>query len=184
MKYQLDWLLEKVEQEERVKYLFFWGHQPSKDGSVQATCFSQWWAGHPFEEDGVVYPTAEHYMMAGKAKVFEDQEHWEKIIACETAAEAKKLGRQVRNFEAAVWEEHRCPIVIQGNQLKFEQHEELKTFLLGTKQRVLVEASPRDRIWGIGLGKNSEKAQHPSTWRGLNLLGFCLMEVRDLLQED
>lgn len=184
MNYHLNWLLDKVGQEERVKYLFFWGHQPSNDGSIQATCFSQWWVGHPFEEDGIVYATTEHYMMAGKAKLFNDQEHWEQIIACETAAEAKKLGRQVRNFEGATWEAHRCAIVTQGNQLKFGQHEALKTFLLNTKDRVIVEASPRDRIWGIGLGKNSENAQHPATWRGKNLLGFCLMEVRDLLGKE
>lgn len=184
MKYNLDWLLQKVALEERVKYLFFWGHQPSKDGSVQASCFSQWWAEHPFEEDGVVYATAEHYMMAGKAKLFEDNAILEQIIACETAAEAKKLGRKVHNFESHIWEQHRCAIVTRGNELKFGQHEELKAFLLGTGERVIVEASPEDRIWGIGLAKNNPSASQPTQWKGQNLLGFCLMEVRDLLSSE
>lgn len=182
MNYQLKWLLEQLEQEQRIKYLFFWGHQPSKDGTIQATCFSQWWAEHPFEEEGIVYPTAEHYMMAGKAKLFGDEEHWEQIIHSKTAAEAKKLGRKVRNFDKAVWEEQRCPIVIQGNILKFTQHEELKTFLLNTKDRVLVEASPPDAIWGIGMAKDHVNATNPAAWRGTNLLGFCLMEARDVLK--
>ncbi len=122
-------------------------------------------------------------MMAGKARVFEDEEHWEQIIACETAAEAKKLGRQVRNFQAHIWEKHRCDIVTQGNLLKFGQHQTLNDYLLGTQARVLVEASPHDRIWGIGMGKNNVNAAHPAAWRGKNLLGFCLMEVRDQLQK-
>lgn len=181
MKYNLNWLLQKVTLEERVKYLFFWGHQPTKDGSIQASCFSQWWDGHPFEEDGIIYTTAEHYMMAGKAKLFEDNEIWEQIIACETAPEAKQLGRNVRNFESSIWEQNRCAIVTKGNELKFGQHDELKTFLLGTGERVIVEASPRDRIWGIGIGKDHASAEQPVQWQGQNLLGFCLMEVRDLL---
>jgi ribA/ribD-fused uncharacterized protein len=68
--------------------------------------------------------------------------------------------------------------VIQGNLAKFSQNPLLERFLLETGTRVLVEAAPRDLIWGIGLGQNDPRAQDPATWQGLNLLGFALMEVR------
>lgn len=181
MKYTSKWLQTKVENEESLKYLFFWGHQPSKDGSITKSVFSQWWEGHPFSENGINYLSAEHYMMAGKARLFEDEEHLNLILNSNSPAEAKKLGRKVRNFDPQKWEEHRCDIVSQANFLKFGQHEELKSFLLGTKERILVEASPRDRIWGIGMGQNHPSALYPHQWRGKNLLGFCLMEARDRL---
>ena len=63
------------------KWCFFWGHTPAKDGSVSKSCFSQWWEGHPFECDGVTYRTAEHFMMAGKARLFMDDETLAKILA-------------------------------------------------------------------------------------------------------
>lgn len=178
MKYNLNWILQKVGSDEHIKYLFFWGHQPSKDGITTASCLSQWWLCE-FVVDDILYKSAEHWMMAEKARLFQDDEILEKIINCESPAEAKKLGRQVRNFGAAKWNAHRYKIVKQGNHFKFEQNSDLKTFLLNTKKRVLVEASPRDRIWGIGMSKNNENANHPNQWRGQNLLGFALMEVRE-----
>ena len=95
---------------------------------------------------------------------------------------AKKLGRQVRNFDHARWEAARFDIVVRGNTAKFVQNEPLQSFLFGTGRRVLVEASPVDRIWGIGLAADDPRAMHPEQWRGLNLLGFALMAVRDVLQ--
>ena len=182
MKYNREWLIEKLAQENtKVKYLHFWGHKPDPDGQITASCFSQWWDGHPFSEKGIIYKTAEHYMMAGKARLFNDTEFLQKIIDSNHPDEAKKLGRMVRNFDQKTWVENRQKIVTNGNFLKFSQHEELKQFLKNTNTRILVEASPRDRIWGIGMSKNHENAYTPSLWRGQNLLGFCLMEVRDLL---
>ncbi|MEM1136252.1 MAG: NADAR family protein [Bacteroidota bacterium] len=181
MKYDKNWLINELNKSERIKFLFFWGHHPSKDGSITATVFSQWWAGHPFVEDSIHYKTAEHYMMARKARLFNDEEMLTEIVASNTPSEAKKLGRMVKNFDQLVWEKHRCEIVIQGNYLKFSQHPELEELLMNTKNRIIVEASPRDRIWGIGIGKNNENAENPAKWRGSNLLGFCLMEVRDML---
>lgn len=110
------------------------------------SCFSQWWAGHSFDIDGVRYATAEHYMMAEKARLFRDEDTLSKIIAAKSPAIAKKLGRQVANFDDRTWLQHRWDIVVRGNGAKFAQHEELKTFLLQTGDRVLVEASPYDRI--------------------------------------
>ena len=180
--YNLKELQSDFQKGKKLKYLFFWGHQPSKDGSITKSVFSQWWIGHPFTENGIAYKSAEHYMMAGKARLFEDEEHLSLILNCESPAEAKKLGRKVRNFDPQRWEAHRSDIVTQANYLKFGQHEELKSFLLGTQNRIIVEASPRDRIWGIGMGKNNPSALYPDQWRGQNLLGFCLMEARDRLR--
>jgi ribA/ribD-fused uncharacterized protein len=180
MKYNINWIKQKAESEEPIKYLFFWGHQPSKDESITTSCLSQWWLCE-FVIDDILYKSAEHWMMAEKARIFQDNEILEKIINCQSPAEAKKLGRQVLNFEVEKWNEARYEIVKKGNHFKFEQNAEMKTFLLNTKNRVLVEASPVDPIWGIGLAQDSEKALHPSQWRGLNLLGFALMEVREEL---
>ncbi|MEO1450326.1 MAG: NADAR family protein [Bacteroidota bacterium] len=182
MQYTRNWLIQQADSQSRLKYLHFWGHKPAPDGLITATCFSQWWEGHPFDENGHTYLTTEHYMMAGKARLFKDDEMLVQILACESPGEAKKLGRQVRNFDQETWKMHRCDIVIQGNYLKFSQHQGLKTFLLQTGERIIVEASPRDRIWGIGMGRNNENAENPEKWRGSNLLGFCLMEVRDRLR--
>ncbi len=117
-------------------------------------------------------------MMAGKARLFRDEEAAERIVAVDHPGEAKRLGRQVRGFDQAAWEEARFGIVVDGNVAKFGQNPDLRAFLLGTGERVLVEASPRDRVWGIGLGARNEDAERPDRWRGLNLLGFALMEAR------
>jgi len=182
MKYDLDWLKNQHLQSAKIKYLFFWGHQARPDGQVSASCLSQWWKS-AFEVDQVQYKTSEHWMMAQKASLFGDQEIWQKIIECRTPGEAKKLGRAVKNFDQATWEKQRYDIVKEGNWHKFSQNEALKTFLLNTKERVLVEASPVDRIWGIGLAKEASGVEDPNNWRGLNLLGFAQMEVRDLLKK-
>lgn len=178
--YHITWLIDHVERGKRVKYLFFWGHQKSRSGVITASCFSQWWAS-PFTVDGIRYPTAEHWMMAQKALLFGDSVMHEKIITAKSPAEAKALGRHIQPFNEERWNANRFDIVVEGNYHKFSQHPDLAAFLLGTRQRVLVEASPVDKIWGIGLTADSEQAQNPRRWNGLNLLGFALMTVRDQL---
>lgn len=178
MKYSLEKL---VAQNIENKYVFFWGHQPSKDETITKTCFSQWWIS-PFVVEGITYKTAEHWMMAKKAELFNDQEILEKIIQANSPAEAKKLGREVRNYVDSVWLENRYEIVKQGNFHKFNQNPDLKEFLINTKERILVEASPVDSIWGIGMATDHKDINNPEKWRGLNLLGFALMEVRDELK--
>lgn len=162
------------------KYLFFWGHTAGKGGQVGKECLSQWYPA-VFVVDGVTYATAEHYMMAEKARLFGDEETRGRVIAAAHPNFAKKLGREVRGFDNATWEQHRFDIVVRGNEAKFGQNEVLRTFLLNTGERVLVEASPVDRIWGIGLAEQDTKAQDLEQWRGLNLLGFALMVVRSRL---
>lgn len=178
MTYNIDWL----KSQSKVDYLFFWGHQPSRDGSIIKTCMSQWWASK-FEEKPIIYKTAEHYMMAQKALLFNDIEAFERIISKDSPKNVKDLGRQIQHFDAEVWDKHKYQIVKQGNFLKFSQSESLKHFLIQTKSKILVEASPVDTIWGIGLTENSPKAMNPNDWRGENLLGFALMEVRDELNK-
>ncbi|MEU5722202.1 NADAR family protein [Micromonospora sp. NPDC047738] len=165
----------------RVKYLHFWGHRPQRDGSVGTGCLSQWWPA-PFTVDGRTYPTAEHWMMWHKATLFGDAEIAERILASGHPRRAKTLGRQVRGFDEATWTARRYDIVVAGSVAKFGQHDELGRFLLGTGERVLVEASPVDRIWGIGLAADDPRADDPARWRGQNLLGFALMEARATLR--
>ncbi len=181
MIYSLEWLIENFTKGKKAKFLFFWGHQKSKSGDLTPTCFSQWW-GAPFKVEGVTYKTAEHWMMAQKALLFGDKEAYEKILIAGSPKEAKAIGRQVLNYKEDVWTDKRFDIVVTGNLHKFSQHADLKAFLLSTKDRVIVEASPVDRIWGIGLAADNDKAENPLRWNGLNLLGFALMEVRDKLK--
>ena len=164
------------------KFIFFWGHQPSKDGTITKTCFSQWWES-AFVVEGIEYKTAEHWMMAKKAQLFNDEIHFKKIIEVKSPAEAKKLGREVQNYNDEIWLKNRYQIVKEGNFYKFSQHHDLKEFLLNTKDRILVEASPVDAIWGIGMASDHQYINNPKKWRGLNLLGFALMEVRDELRK-
>ncbi len=170
-------LLRALEAGTAPKYVLFWGHQPNADGSVGKGCFSQWFEAS-FEVDGQSYLTAEHFMMAEKARLFGDMETRASVLAARTPAEAKKLGRSVRGFDDVRWELARFDIVVRANEAKFSQNGALRQYLLSTGDRVLVEASPVDRIWGIGLAANDDRAMTPRAWCGLNLLGFALMEVR------
>ncbi|MDW7690845.1 NADAR family protein [Flammeovirgaceae bacterium SG7u.111] len=183
MKYDKDWMKEKYSNDGGVEYLFFWGHQPRKDGQIGMSCLSQWYE-REFEYDGIKYLTAEHWMMAEKAKLFRDKTILEKILNCNSPKEAKSLGRKVKNFEGKNWIENRERIVKNGNYLKFKQNKELWKYLDGTGDKVLVEASPYDKIWGIGMKNGDKGIENPINWRGLNLLGYALMEVRDKLRNE
>lgn len=182
MKYNLAWLKAKYENNETIKYLFFWGHQPSKDGSITKTCFSQWWL-EDFVVEDITYPSAEHWMMACKARLFNDNEVLEKVLQSKSPPEAKKLGRQVKKFMPATWDNHKYEFVKQGNLHKFGQNQALLAFLLQTNDRIIVEASPVDDIWGIGMAADDPAIENPLQWKGENLLGFALMEVRDILSK-
>lgn len=165
---------------ERLKFLFFWGHRPPRGGGVGPGCLSQWWPA-PFTVDGVTYPTAEHWMMAGKARLFGDAAAERRAVAAGHPREAKLAGRSVRGFDEETWARHRFALVVQGCVLKFGAHPELREYLLTTGRRVLVEASPLDAVWGIGLAADDERAADPARWPGLNLLGFALMAARQRL---
>ncbi|ECL1964713.1 NADAR family protein [Listeria monocytogenes] len=181
----MDFTLEKIQHKyrkgEKLKYIFFWGHQPAEDGKISKSCFSQWWICS-FKVDGVEYNCAEQFMMAEKAKLFNDMEMREKILAAKHPKQAKDFGRLIRGFQEDIWLKNRFNIVMRANQAKFSQNEELKKFLMQTKKRILVEASPVDKIWGIGMAADNKNVENPLYWKGLNLLGFALMAVRDELE--
>ncbi|MCO7225190.1 NADAR family protein [Pleionea sp. CnH1-48] len=177
----IEQLQAQVNANQKFNYLFFWGHQ-QKDNKITQSCFSQWYEAS-FEVKGIAFKTAEHFMMAEKAKLFGDQVHYDKIIHATNPGDAKALGRQVRGYEDERWIAHRFDIVVQANLEKFSQNPALSEYLLGTGKKVLVEASPVDRIWGIGLAADDPKALNPNSWCGLNLLGFALMEVRQQLSK-
>ncbi|RSK37584.1 NADAR family protein [Hymenobacter metallilatus] len=174
----VDSLLHYLQAGELVKYLFFWGH--TSKGGIGKEVFSQWYPA-PFTLDGDTYATTEHYMMAEKARLFQDEATRQAIMQAPHPDVAKRLGRKVQRFEEARWNAARFDIVGRGNKAKFSQHPALRQFLLGTGTRVLVEASPVDAIWGIGLAQDHPQATNPAEWPGLNLLGFALMEVRSNL---
>lgn len=173
-------LMDAIRQGVHPKYVFFWGHTPKTPDKIDEACLSNWFPAG-FTLDGVEYATAEHYMMAEKARLFGDMAMRERILAADGPGEAKHLGRNVSGFDEEVWVRHRFDIVAAGAEAKFAQNEALGEFLRGTGEAVLVEASPHDRIWGIGLARNTRSATHPVDWRGLNLLGFALMEARGRL---
>ena len=181
MKYSINWLQNQIEQGDHFNYFFFWGHTQKQEGVIDKSCFSQWFPS-PFEVDGINYKTAEHWMMAKKAELFKDEEALQKILVAEKSAEVKAIGRTVKNFYPVTWNASAYSIVVEGNMHKFKHEQQMKSFLLQTGSAIIVEASPADAIWGIGLPQDAEDAMNPSKWRGTNLLGFALMEVRDLLK--
>jgi ribA/ribD-fused uncharacterized protein len=181
MKYSIDWLKGQVAKGTEIKYNFFWGHTPKIPGATDKSCLSQWFPA-VFTVEGIVYPTAEHWMMAEKARLFKDEEALSAILKTPKPGTAKALGRTVRNFDKTIWDAKAYHIVVEGNVHKFSQNESMKNLLMTTGNTVIVEASPRDRIWGIGMGQENKNAQDPHTWRGKNWLGFALMEARDKLK--
>lgn len=167
------------------EYLLFWGHTPPKDGGIGRHVLSQWWPARIHDAvEGCTYLSAEHYMMAGKARLFGDEGTRAAILAAATPAQAKALGRTVRGFDEQVWERERFRLVCAASVAKFAQDRNLHTYLVDTGDAVLVEASPVDRIWGIGLAAADPRARQPAEWQGLNLLGFALMHARTHLLSD
>lgn len=170
-----------VEQGKSFTWRFFWKPTLREDGATDDACFSQWWQSD-FVVDGIRYQTAEHWMMAGKARLFRDEEVLEEILAVNDPRTVKALGRKVRNFDEDTWKKHRFDLVVDGNIAKFSQEPSLLQHMRETGDAVLVEASPLDRIWGIGMGESNIHAVNPARWQGLNLLGFALMKARHSLR--
>ena len=160
-------------------FVFFWGHTDCPHNDPHA-CLSQWHPS-PFFLNGVFYNCAEQYMMAEKARLFADEQALQQIMASYNPLAIKKLGRTVRNFDATTWQAHCYDIVVKGNMAKFTQSPHKGEILLSTGNKIIAEASPYDTIWGIGLAADDPRALRPGEWPGSNLLGFALMEVRDIL---
>jgi ribA/ribD-fused uncharacterized protein len=164
------------------EFRLFYGHRPGRPGAVDQACLSQWWEAHPFVIGRATYPTAEHWMMAAKARLFKDSAGQERILRARGPAEAKRLGREVKGFDDQAWSACAGRLVVAGNLAKFSNHPDLARYLLSTGDAVLVEASPTDRIWGVGLCREDARASDPRSWRGENRLGFALMNVRQTLR--
>ena len=177
MKYTIEIIKEIARKNPGIPVIYFWGHTPNPKKMTTA-CFSQWYPC-AFEVDGITYNCAEQYMMAEKARVFNDEEVLSKILVTSNPKDIKALGREVKNFDAMKWSSVSKDIVVKGNLHKFAQNMDLFHFLHETGNKVLVEASPYDTIWGIGMQESDEGIINPHNWKGLNQLGFALMEVRD-----
>lgn len=181
MKYSIETIKKIVSRNPETAIVYFWRHIPDPN-KMTAACLSQWY-DCCFCVNGVKYHTAEQYMMAGKAKLFKDDEICGEIMTASTSQEYKSLGRKIRDFNQELWDAHKFDIVVEGNKAKFSQNPDLKDFLLSTGDAILVEASPYDKIWGIGLDRESAQMCSVEQWQGENLLGCALMEVRDWLSE-
>lgn len=153
------------------QFTFFWGGP-----------FSQWAKAQFTDDRGITYNCAEQFMMAHKALLFGDNIRYGGIMSTSDPKLQKIHGRKVLNFDADQWNKVARQIVIQGNLLKFSQNPEFKAALMKTAGTTLVEASPYDKIWGIGLRENDPRAQNRETWQGTNWLGEALTEVRERLK--
>lgn len=151
-------------------HLYFWG-----------TYLSNWYRCS-FKDSQFTYLSSEAYLMAKKALLFNDVESAQKIVNTSDPKAQKALGRLVRGFSEELWNQHKFEIMVQGLLLKFEQNESLKKQLLSTGEKVLVEGSPYDRIWGVGLHYTDLLILDESKWMGENLLGKALMEVRSQIK--
>ncbi|PZO08525.1 MAG: DUF1768 domain-containing protein [Alphaproteobacteria bacterium] len=143
--------------------------------------FSQWHATD-LTLNGERYCTAEQWMMVSKARLFDDHIAAALILETDDPAKQKRLGQTVQNFQSSVWDKAKLGIVFAGNYAKFSQNKGAARQLLSTAPAMLVEANPRDWIWGVGLAIDDPQVGDPSCWRGSNLLGRILTKVRSELE--
>jgi ribA/ribD-fused uncharacterized protein len=144
--------------------------------------FSQWYRGQ-FEIGGIKYNCAEQYMMSQKALLFGDREAYDKIMKSHDPSTQKATGKKVRNFDKDKWEKVCRKIVYDANYAKFSGGT-MKAILLSTGDKEIVEASPTDTIWGIGLAEGDPRCLDKTQWRGTNWLGIAIMEVRDTFRKE
>ncbi|MEQ3554444.1 NADAR family protein [Pseudonocardia nematodicida] len=165
----------------RPGFTTFWSSTPAPGQDTGPWVLAQWYRS-PFEVDGVRYATAEQWMMASKARLFGDDDALARVLTSGSPAEAKRAGREVRGFDSARWAACRFDVVVAGNRAKFGSDPVLGDYLRSTGDTVLVEASPADPVWGVGMAADEPGVTDPRRWRGENLLGFALMRVRDDLR--
>ena len=154
------------------EFVFFWNGP-----------FSQWYKSD-FTVAGIQYNCAEQFMMAQKARLFGDSITEGEIMATTNPREQKALGRKVQNFDPAVWELQRFPVVLAASLAKFKQNDRMKQIILATGTKTLVEASPEDNIWGIGMGEDDPLIEDKNNWKGLNLLGYALTCAREVIRAE
>ena len=142
---------------------------------------SNWYISY-FSIQGVRFSSMEQYMMYSKAMLFKDVEIANKILKTDDVREIKALGREVRNFSEGIWVSARESIIINGLYAKFTQNKNLGLKLISTGNEILAECAVKDKIWGIGLSMKDERRFDVNQWRGMNLLGKCLMVVRSQIR--
>jgi len=147
------------------------------------SCYSQW-AMRDILIDGEEYNCAEQYMMAEKARLFKDEESLKIIMSSDSPATQKRQGRKVKNYDDNKWKEICREVVFKANYAKFTQHEDLKEKLLKTDDKIIVEASPYDALWGVALGPWDDKILDPKNWKGENWLGEAIMKVREKIRQN
>lgn len=177
--YSIETMKKENAQGKKREKIFFWGH--TSEGTIGSKCLSQWYMAD-FYVGHIKYCCMEQYMMSKKALLFGDKEINEQIMKSSKQGEIKSLGRKIRGFKEEIWSQFKRPIILTGNYYKFSQLENFRKFLLGTGDAMLIEASPYDRIWGIGMSAEEAEKCEIDKWKGQNLLGFALMEVRDELK--
>ena len=180
MKYNLKTIKQQYDNGSAMSFVFFW-EGIKKHGRIDSSCLSQWYPSK-FMGNDVTYSSAEQYMMAQKALLFNDELVYAGIMAARHPGECKSLGRLIRNFSSELWDKNKYDIVLSGSLMKFSQNPKCLAYLLNTGDAILAEASPYDCIWGIGLSEDDQRIRNPRQWRGENLLGFALMEARDILR--
>ncbi|MBW5382979.1 NADAR family protein [Brachyspira pilosicoli] len=176
-KYSLEKLRKDFNSGKKIDFLFFYGHTNDKK-EVTKSSLSQWYI-KDFKENDLLFNCMEKYMMYNKALLFDDKDIANEILNNNQPKAIKELGRKVKNFNDELWDKMKYKIVFTGNYYKFSQNADLRNFLLNTKNKVLVEASPYDKVWGIKMKYDDENIENPFFWKGENLLGFALMEARD-----
>ena len=159
----------------KVSVIGFYGIHENQYG-----CFSNWYSS-PFTFRGIKFDSGEQFMMYQKAVTFNDARIAQQILATNSPAEIKRLGRKVSGFDEQIWEGRRQIIVYSGLLEKFRQNSHLKQLLLSTGNSIIAECSPTDTVWGIGLALSDSRINDMKQWKGRNLLGFILMEVRSTL---
>ncbi len=151
-------------------------HEYERDGYLSN------WHDSGFRFAGDLFPTSEHWMMWQKAAAFRDWDTAGRVLEATSPAAAKALGKQVKPYSDSTWSEARVPLMKVGLRQRFAQNERLMNDLLSTGSAALAEASSKDAVWGIGIGKDDPDSADPGKWHGRNLLGITLMEVRSELR--
>ena len=154
------------------KFEFFWGGIYSN------------WHRSGFVIDDISYNCGEQYMMHQKALLMDDEETARKIMLYSNPKRQKELGREIKNFNSKLWDKYKYEIMLKGLTEKFNQNEPLKRDLMASEADLFVEASPFDKIWGIGLDERTAHETPQSEWPGENLLGKIITEIRNNFKND
>ena len=164
--------MKKIEDRVTDTHVYFWGDPTLSN-----------WGPAKFAHKGLKFYNSEQAFMYEKATYFDDTEIANEILKTSNPNTAKNLGRKVKNFNGHKWDVVCYDFMVDVCYAKFRQNENCREVLLSTGRKTLVEGSPYDKIWGVGLHWASEEILDEANWQGKNLLGKALMEVREMLKD-